>query len=37
VESSDELKGVHGNNERISVENVGWALKFMVAVMEQVQ
>jgi acetylornithine deacetylase/succinyl-diaminopimelate desuccinylase-like protein len=37
VESSDELKEVHGNNERVSVENIGFALKFMVAVMEQVQ
>ena len=37
VESSDELSEVHGNNERVSIENIGFALRFMVAVMEQVQ
>jgi acetylornithine deacetylase/succinyl-diaminopimelate desuccinylase-like protein len=37
VESSDELSEVHGNNERVSIENIGFALRFMVAVIQQVQ
>ncbi|MEJ7812523.1 MAG: M20/M25/M40 family metallo-hydrolase [Gemmatimonadaceae bacterium] len=37
VESADSQKGVHGNDERISVENIGFGVKFMYDVLRHVQ
>ncbi|GAC1652639.1 MAG: M20/M25/M40 family metallo-hydrolase [Gemmatimonadaceae bacterium] len=37
VESSDTQKGVHGNDERISVENVGFGVHFMYDILRYVQ
>jgi acetylornithine deacetylase/succinyl-diaminopimelate desuccinylase-like protein len=37
VEEADELAEVHGNNERLSVQNIEFALRFMVGVVEGVQ
>jgi len=37
IDEQDELSEVHGNNERVSVENIGFGLRFMVGVMVAVQ
>ena len=37
VEASDVQSGMHGNNERISVANIGFGLKYMYDVLRYVQ
>lgn len=37
VESADMQKGMHGNDERISVENLGFGVKFLYDVLRYVQ
>jgi len=37
VEITDEMSEVHGNNERLSVKNIGFGLKLMIGVIEAVQ
>jgi acetylornithine deacetylase/succinyl-diaminopimelate desuccinylase-like protein len=37
VELAENRRGVHGNDERLSVENVGWGVKFYVNVLRAVQ
>ncbi len=37
VEESEELQEVHGDNERVSVKNIEFALRLMVGVVEGVQ
>jgi acetylornithine deacetylase/succinyl-diaminopimelate desuccinylase-like protein len=37
VESSDSQRGVHGNDERLSVENVGFGLRFLFDVLRYAQ
>ena len=37
VESADAQRGVHGNDERLSVENVGFGVRFMYDVLRYVQ
>lgn len=35
VELSENRRGVHGNDERVSVENIGWGVRFYSAVLRQ--
>jgi len=37
VESSDAQRGVHGNNERISLENVGFGVHYLYDILRYVQ
>lgn len=37
VERADAQRGVHGNNERVSVENVGWGVHFLYDVLRYAQ
>lgn len=37
VESSDMQKGMHGNDERISVENMGWGVHYLFDVLRYAQ
>ena len=37
VESADEQRGVHGNDERLSVENVGFGVKFLYDILRYAQ
>lgn len=37
VESSDSQRGVHGNDERVSVENVGFAVRYVYDILRYVQ
>ena len=37
VELAETRRGVHGNDERLSVENVGWGVKFYVELLRAVQ
>jgi acetylornithine deacetylase/succinyl-diaminopimelate desuccinylase-like protein len=37
VESADAQKGVHGNDERVSVENVGFGVRFVYDILRYVQ
>ena len=37
VESSDMQKGMHGNDERISVDNVGWGVHYLFDVLRYAQ
>ena len=37
VESADAQRGVHGNDERVSVENVGFGVRYMYDVLRYVQ
>ena len=37
VERADSQKGVHGNDERVSVENVGFGVRFFYDVLRYVQ
>ena len=37
VEERDELSEVHGNNERVSVKNIEFALRLMIGIVEDVQ
>jgi acetylornithine deacetylase/succinyl-diaminopimelate desuccinylase-like protein len=37
VESADAQKGVHGNDERISVENVGFGVRFLYDILRYAQ
>jgi acetylornithine deacetylase/succinyl-diaminopimelate desuccinylase-like protein len=37
VESSDSQRGVHGNNERVSVENVGFGVRYVYDILRYVQ
>ena len=37
VDLADNRRGVHGNDERLSVENVGWGVRFYVDVLRGVQ
>jgi acetylornithine deacetylase/succinyl-diaminopimelate desuccinylase-like protein len=35
VELSENRRGIHGNDERVSVENIGWGVRFYSAVLTQ--
>jgi acetylornithine deacetylase/succinyl-diaminopimelate desuccinylase-like protein len=37
VESADEQRGVHGNDERVSVENVGFGVRFLYDILRYAQ
>jgi acetylornithine deacetylase/succinyl-diaminopimelate desuccinylase-like protein len=37
VEKSDAQRGVHGNNERLSLENVGFGVRYMYDILRYVQ
>jgi acetylornithine deacetylase/succinyl-diaminopimelate desuccinylase-like protein len=37
TESSDGQKGVHGNDERVSVENVGFGVRYLYDILRYVQ
>ena len=37
VEAADEQRGVHGNDERLSVENVGFGVKFLYDILRYAQ
>ena len=37
VESSDSQRGVHGNNERVSIENVGFGVKYVYDILRYAQ
>jgi acetylornithine deacetylase/succinyl-diaminopimelate desuccinylase-like protein len=37
VEASDAQRGVHGNDERVSVENVGFGVRYLYDVLRYVQ
>jgi acetylornithine deacetylase/succinyl-diaminopimelate desuccinylase-like protein len=37
VESADEQRGVHGNDERLSVENVGFGIRFLYDILRYAQ
>jgi len=37
IEASDIQSGMHGNNERISIENIGFGLKYTYDVLRYVQ
>ena len=37
VESSDSQRGVHGNDERVSVENVGFGVKYLYDILRYAQ
>ncbi|MEP6572328.1 MAG: M20/M25/M40 family metallo-hydrolase [Gemmatimonadota bacterium] len=37
IELTDNERGVHGNDERISVENVGFGVKFYVGLLQEIQ
>jgi acetylornithine deacetylase/succinyl-diaminopimelate desuccinylase-like protein len=37
VESADSQRGVHGNDERVSVENVGFGVKYLYDILRYVQ
>lgn len=37
VESADEQRGVHGNDERLSVENVGFGVRFLYDILRYAQ
>ena len=37
VEASDAQRGVHGNDERLSVENVGFGVRFLYDVLRYAQ
>jgi acetylornithine deacetylase/succinyl-diaminopimelate desuccinylase-like protein len=37
VESSDSQRGVHGNNERVSVDNIGFGVKYLYDVLRYAQ
>ena len=37
VESADSQRGVHGNDERVSVENVGFGVKYMYDILRYAQ
>ena len=37
VESSDSQRGVHGNNERVSIENVGFGVKYVFDILRYAQ
>jgi acetylornithine deacetylase/succinyl-diaminopimelate desuccinylase-like protein len=37
VEASESARGVHGNDERVSVENVGFGVKYLYDILRYVQ
>jgi acetylornithine deacetylase/succinyl-diaminopimelate desuccinylase-like protein len=37
VEAADEQRGVHGNDERLSVENVGFGIRFLYDILRYAQ
>ena len=37
VESSDSQRGVHGNDERVSIENVGFGVKYLYDILRYTQ
>ena len=37
VEAADEQRGVHGNDERLSVANVGFGVKFLYDILRYAQ
>ena len=37
VEAADEQRGVHGNDERLSIENVGFGVKFLYDILRYAQ
>jgi acetylornithine deacetylase/succinyl-diaminopimelate desuccinylase-like protein len=37
IELSENKRGVHGNDERISVDNVGFGVKFYVGLLQEIQ
>ena len=37
VESSDSQRGVHGNDERVSIENLGFGVRFLYDILRYVQ
>lgn len=37
VEASDNEKGVHGNDERLSVANLGWGIRFYTQLVQEIQ
>jgi acetylornithine deacetylase/succinyl-diaminopimelate desuccinylase-like protein len=37
VEEREERRGVHGNDERVSIENVGFGLRLIVGVLREMQ
>jgi hypothetical protein len=37
VEAADEQRGVHGNDERLSLENVGFGVRFLYDILRYAQ
>ncbi|HET9013211.1 MAG TPA: hypothetical protein VFN38_15400, partial [Gemmatimonadaceae bacterium] len=37
VEAADEQRGVHGNDERLSVENVGFGIRYLYDILRYAQ
>jgi acetylornithine deacetylase/succinyl-diaminopimelate desuccinylase-like protein len=37
VEAADNQRGVHGNNERLSLENVGFGVRYMYDILRYLQ